>query len=144
MTALVIGFGLAQLIPVARTNPPSKGDVSAPAPVAATLRRACYDCHSNESRWPWYSRIAPASWVIVRHVAEGRRQVNFSEWGGYYPHTQRRKLQWIERALREEKMPPWYYRLIHPEARLTDRDRTALEQWIESALAAPSSAGSGK
>jgi len=134
ITALVMGFAVAQLVPAERTNPPSKGDVAAPRPVAATLRRACYDCHSNETRWPWYSRVAPLSWVIVRHVTEGRRQINFSEWGAYYPNTRRRKLQWMSRALREEKMPPWSYGLMHPDARLTAADRAALEQWIESAL----------
>ena len=144
VTALVVGLALAQLIPVARTNPPSKGEVSAPAPVAATLRRACYDCHSNESRWPWYSGVAPLSWLIVHHVAEGRRELNFSEWSIYFPRTRRRKLQWIGRALREEKMPPWSYGLMHPAARLTDSDRTALEQWIESALATTSAGGSNK
>ena len=136
---LAMGFATAQLIPAERTNPPSRGDLIAPAPVAATLRRACYDCHSDATRWPWYSRVAPLSWMIVRHVTEGRRQLNFSEWNTYYPHTRRRKLQWIGRALRDAKMPPWSYRLMHPDARLTAGDRAALEQWIEAALAAPSS-----
>lgn len=135
VTVFVIGLGLAQLLPAARINPPSQGDLIAPAPVAATLRRACYDCHSNATRWPWYSRVAPLSWMIVRHVAEGRRQLNFSAWSGYYPHTRRRKLQWIGRALRDERMPPWSYTLMRPGARLTDGDRLELERWIASALA---------
>jgi hypothetical protein len=72
--------------------------------------------------------------VILNHVEEARRQINFSEWSSYYPGTQRRKLQWMGRALHEEKMPPWYYRLTHTEARLTAADREQLENWIESAL----------
>jgi len=142
--AFIAAVGLVQLIPAERTNPPSRGDLIAPAPVAATLRRACYDCHSNVTRWPWYSRVAPLSWVIANHVAEGRQQLNFSEWGIYYPNTRRRKLQWIGRALREDKMPPWYYEVTHHDARLTAKDRTALEQWIESALTTPSVAGSAQ
>lgn len=127
---------VAQLIPAARENPPSVEALAAPPPIATILRRACYDCHSNETRWPWYSRVAPLSWIIARHVTAGRRQVNFSEWGTYYPRTRRRKLQWIGRAVRNSKMPPWSYRLTHPEARLSDDDRVALKQWVESALAA--------
>lgn len=132
------GLLLAQFVPVQTTNPPATGDVSAPSRIEATLRRACYDCHSNETRWPWYSRIAPISWRAAHEVELGRRQINFSQWDEYYPATRKRKLQWTERALREEKMPPWYYRLMHPGARLSESDKAALEQWIESALATPS------
>jgi hypothetical protein len=64
-----------------------------------------------------------------------RKEINFSEWGSYYPLTRQRKLKWMGRALREEKMPPWSYRLMHPGARLTDADRAALGRWIQSALA---------
>jgi len=124
---------------VDRTNPPSKGALEAPPEIEATLRRACYDCHSNWTHWPWYSYVAPVSWLIARDVNLGRKEINFSEWGSYYPATRRRKLEWMGRALGEEKMPPWSYRLMHPGARLTDADRAALERWIESTLN-PSSA----
>jgi hypothetical protein len=132
------GLLLAQFVPVQTTNPPVTGDVSAPPRIEATLRRACYDCHSNETRWPWYSRVAPNSWRVAHQVELARRQINFSQWDEYYPATRKRKLQWTERALREEKMPPWDYKLMHPGARLTQPDRAALEQWIESVLATPS------
>jgi len=136
--AVLAALLAAQLVPVERTNPPSSGALSAPPRIEATLKRACYDCHSNETRWSWYSRIAPVSWLLVRDVTLGRREVNFSEWGSYYPATRRRKLEWIGRALREEKMPPWHYRLMHPGTRLTEADKAELEEWIESALATPS------
>ncbi len=128
----------AQLVPTDRTNPPSLGTLSPSPQIEARLRRACYDCHSNETRWPWYSRVAPVSWFIVRDVTLGRKEVNFSEWGSYYPVTRRRKLEWMGRSLREEKMPPWSYRLMHPGARLTEADVAALRGWIESALTTPS------
>jgi hypothetical protein len=124
-----------QFVPAERTNPASQGSLAAPPQIEATFRRACYDCHSNETHWPWYSRVAPFSWLIVHDVTLGRKEVNFSEWGSYYPATRRRKLEWIGRALHEENMPPWPYRLMHPDSRLTETERSALERWIDSALA---------
>lgn len=137
--ALIIAAALvaAQFIPASRTNPPAQGALAAPPEIEATLRRACYDCHSNETRWPWYSRVAPFSWLIAHDVTLGRKEVNFSEWGSYYAVTRRRKLQWIGRALHEEKMPPLSYQLMHPSAHLTAADRAALERWIESTLNMP-------
>ena len=128
----------AQFVPAKRTTPPAQGSLVAPLSIVATLRRACYDCHSNETQWPWYSRVAPVSWLIVRDVNLGRKEINFSEWGSYYPRTRRRKLEWMGRALHEEEMPPWSYRLMHPSARLTEADRAGLLRWIESALNTPS------
>jgi len=132
------GLLLTQFVPVQHTNPPTTGDVSAPPRIEAMLRRACYDCHSNETRWPWYSRVAPISWLAAHEVELGRKEINFSQWDEYYPATRKRKLQWTERALRHEAMPPWSYRIVHPGARLTEADTAALEEWIESALATPS------
>ncbi len=123
-----------QFVPAQRTNPPSHGKLLAPPRIDEVLKRACYDCHSNESHWPWYSHVAPLSWLIVRDVDLGRKEINFSEWRSYYPATRRRKLEWMGRAVREENMPPWPYRLMHPGARLTNADRAALERWVESVL----------
>jgi hypothetical protein len=124
-----------QLVPAQVVNPPSKEDLPAPPEVEQTLRRSCYDCHSNQTHWPWYSRIAPLSWIVARDVNAGRRQLNFSEWGEYFPATRRRKLQWMERALGEEAMPPWTYRAMHPSSRLAPADRAELRRWIETQLA---------
>ena len=138
---LVVGVAAlaAQLITVERSpvSPVTNGDMAAPAQIQALLTRACYDCHSNRTRWPWYSRIAPVSWLVARDVALGRKELNFSEWGTYYPQTRRRKLQWMGRALRERSMPPWDYRLMHPGARLTGAERALLDRWIESAISVP-------
>lgn len=122
---------------VAPISPATNGYIAAPAQIEALLARACYDCHSNQTRWPWYSRIAPVSWLIERDVSLGREELNFSEWGSYYPQTLRRKLQWMGRVLREGSMPPWTYRLMHPRARLTQAERAMLGRWIESGLSAP-------
>ena len=125
---------LAQFVPVQITNPPVRGDVSAPPGIEATLRRACYDCHSNETRWPWYSRVAPISWLAAHEVEMGRKQINFSDWDEYYPATRKRKLQWTDRAIRQEAMPPWLYRILHPDAGLTADDRAAIERWIDAEI----------
>jgi len=126
---------ISQSAPVHRSNP-SKGDVAAPPEIDAILRRACYDCHSNETRWPWYSHVAPISWWLERDVELGRRGLNFSGWSSYYPATRQRKLQWIGRMAHERTMPPWSYRMMHPGSGLTEEDLRALEQWIESEIAA--------
>jgi hypothetical protein len=126
---------IAQFITIQRTNPPLKGDLAAPPQIKIVLRRACYDCHSNETRWPWYTYVAPLSWLVEHDVERGRQELNFSEWESYYPTTRRRKLQWTDRALREETMPPWIYRILHPGSGLTKEDLVALEKWIAPQIA---------
>jgi len=115
-----------------RTNPPVHGQLGAPAAIESILRRACYDCHSNETEWPWYSGVAPASWWIYHHVSEGRRRLNFSEWNDYAsdPGTKAQKLDEIAKLVRSRTMPPWYYRLSHPRARLSGQDRDAIVRWV--------------
>ena len=131
----ICGFLLiAQVITIQHTNPALKGDLAAPPQIKSLLRRACYDCHSNETRWPWYTYVAPVSWLIEHDVERGRQELNFSEWGSYYLATRRRKLQWMDRALREENMPSWTYRILHPGTGLTERDLLVLEQWIEAEI----------
>ena len=131
---LLVFLLIAQSVTVQRTNPPLKGDLAAPPQIKNLLRGACYDCHSNETRWPWYTYIAPVSWLIAHDVERDRQELNFSEWGSYYPATRIRKLQWMGRALREENMPPWTYRMLHPGAGLTPKDLLVLEQWIEAKI----------
>ncbi len=80
IAVLIIALVAIQLVPVDRTNPPVETEVPATVEVRSILRRACYDCHSNETVWPWYSRIAPISWLVARDVREGREKVNLSTW----------------------------------------------------------------
>ncbi len=119
----------AQFVPVARTNPPLGIEVDAPPEVMSVLKRSCYDCHSNETRWPWYSRIAPASWLAAKDVREGREAVNYSTWGRY-DSEERAELQretWED--VEEGEMPLRIYTLMHPDARLSQTDRTVLRDW---------------
>jgi len=76
-------FLLFQFVPVDRSNPPVVADLQAPVDVKSVLQRSCYDCHSNEVKWPWYSYVAPVSWLVAHDVKEGREELNFSEWDRY-------------------------------------------------------------
>ena len=99
--------------------------------VTAILRRACADCHSHETAWPWYSRVSPVSWMIDRHVRNGRSKLNFSDWSGPSPD----QLEEIYGSVSKGKMPMSSYTLMHPEARLTPRDREILQEWADGKLA---------
>jgi len=118
-----------QLFPIDRTNPPVETEVLAPAEVRAVVRRACYDCHSNETVWPWYSRIAPVSWQIARDVREGRKALNFSTWNRLGAKEQLEAMYEIWEEVAEGKMPPSLYLPTHPEARLSANDRSHLRAW---------------
>lgn len=125
-------FAAAQFVRYPRTNPPVQSDFAAPAEVKRLVRRACYDCHSNETRWPWYSGIAPASWLIHHDVDEGRRRLNFSEWADYAydPGTKAQKLDEIGKFVASGRMAPWYYRMLHPRVRLRAAQRQTIIRWV--------------
>ena len=116
-----------QFIPLKRTNPEIVYDFDGPPEVKAILQRSCYDCHSNETEWPWYSRVAPMSWLVVKHVRDGRRHLNFSEWEAL------RAMGWIREEIHEEieegKMPMKSYLLLHPDATVTAEELAVLKGW---------------
>ena len=122
---VLVGIGvLAQLVPYGRThsNPPVGREPAWDRPRTRELFfRACKDCHSNETRWPWYSSIAPASWLVTRDVEEGREHFNVSEWGRDENHGDE-----AAENVREGEMPPWFYLPAHPEARLSQREQQEL------------------
>lgn len=122
-----------QFVPVDRSNPPVEQEVPASAEVRAILRRACYDCHSNETVWPWYSRVAPVSWLVAYDVSEGRRELNFSMWNRLKPEKQTKMLGEAWEEVEKGEMPLWFYLPTHPEARLSNADRAALRAWTQSA-----------
>lgn len=129
--AVVVATLLAaiQFVPVQRDNPPVRSDVGAPPEVATLLRAACYDCHSNETRWPWYSRVAPVSWFVAHHVQEGRRELDFSDWPTLDYTAQDELLRGVARQVDKGKMPLASYRWGHPEARLDARQREIVVRW---------------
>ena len=129
---LCVAFIAIQFVPVNRTNPPVQGDFRDSAEVVSVLRRACYDCHSNETTWPWYSRMAPVSWVIAHDVNEGRAALNFSTWNQLSPEKKAEAIKESWEEVAESKMPTWYYVVIHPKARLSANDRSVLRAWSGS------------
>ena len=126
---LIVAFIGIQFIHIERTNPRITGEIDAPPQVKETLRRACYDCHSNETAWPWYSYIAPASWLLEKDVTGGRDELNFSEWKGYDEKRKLKKFKELRAEVEEGGMPQWYYVLLHPDAALSDADKQALYDW---------------
>jgi hypothetical protein len=126
---LAAAFLGIQLVPIERSNPPVEEEVPATPEAREVLRRACYDCHSNEVVWPWYARIAPISWLVARDVREGREAVNFSTWNRLDEHERREALEESWEAIDHGDMPLWFYPPLHPEARLTDADRNLLDHW---------------
>lgn len=121
----LLGLGLAiQLVPYGREhdNPQVVREPDWDRPRTRELFfRACKDCHSNQTRWPWYSSLAPSSWLVQRDVEEGRAHFNVSEWGREENHGDD-----AAKLVREGEMPPWFYLPAHPEARLSDSERGAL------------------
>ena len=139
---VVVLFVLAQLIRPARTNPPIDSSktiesrTTMPAEVANILKRSCRDCHSNATVWPWYSNVAPISWLLISHVNEGREHVSLSNWGDYSTADARKRLEEMCAEVREGEMPMSSYVLIHRSAALSDPDREALCAWTERERAA--------
>jgi hypothetical protein len=122
-----------QFIPVALTNPPETADeIDAPPAVQAILQRSCYDCHSNETKWPMYSRIAPVSWLIVHDVNEGRSDLNFSEWQSESQASQSDMKEEILEKITEGDMPLKKYLLIHRHATLSPADKSILKTWVQA------------
>jgi len=132
-SGLVFFFLALQLVPGHRTNPPVGEWIQAPEPVEAILRRSCFDCHSNQTRWPWYAYVAPTSWLVSSDVDEGRDHLNFSTWEIYDEDERIENLEEIMEVIEDGEMPPWFYLPLHPEAELDDRDREILNRWIADA-----------
>ncbi len=133
LSGIALAMIAIQFVPVPLSNPPVESGVAASAPVLAILRRACYDCHSRETAWPWYSRVAPASWLVAYDVWEGRSELDFSAWNRIRPDEQAKKVRKIWKEVSEGEMPPWYYLLAHREARLSAGDRAMLREWTAGA-----------
>jgi len=123
---------IIQLVPYGRnhTNPPVTMEPRWDRPRTRALAvRACFDCHSNETVWPWYSSVAPVSWLVQRDVDEGRRELNFSEW-----HRPQREAHESAGTMRKGEMPPWFYAVGVRHARLTAEERSALVAGLAATL----------
>jgi len=136
MAAAAMFLGL-QAIPVDRSNPPVNSSrtifasEALPAKVEIVLRRSCQDCHSNQTRWPWYSYVAPMSWIVAHDVHAARRQMNFSEWAGYSDKKREERLDGICEQVVNGDMPEGKYALVRRRARVNEDERAAICQWVE-------------
>ena len=123
---------VAQFFRPEKANPPSEpassfeAAVRPPHQVAAIVKRACRDCHSNETVWPWYSNVSPASWLVAQDVQEGRTHLNLSEWTRFGREKASSRIREMCEQVREGQMPPWYYRPLHPRAGLNQAEMDAL------------------
>jgi Haem-binding domain len=141
--ALLAGFLLVQAVPYGRnhSNPPVTQEPKWDSPTTRALAvRACFDCHSNQTKWRWYSNIAPISWLIQRDVDGGRAQFNFSEWN----KPQDVSSGDLADAIRNGSMPPWFYTLPHRSALLSNAEKSALIKGLAATLnASPPRSGPG-
>jgi hypothetical protein len=120
----LVVFGLIQLVPYGRahSNPPVRAEPTWSSPrVRELARKACFDCHSNETIWPWYSHVAPMSWLVQKDVDEGRSHLNFSEFDRRQDHADD-----CAEELEKGDMPPWVYLPTHPDARLSEAEKAEL------------------
>jgi hypothetical protein len=128
----VAALAVCQAIRMEKSNPAPRLDASLDPSIRPLLKRACYNCHSNETVWPWYANVAPVSWLVASDVNEGRQHLNFSEWGNYSAEIQGRKRFRIGQEVGEKAMPPWYYSVMHRESRLTTEERAEIERWASA------------
>ncbi len=125
-----------QLIPVDKSNPPIDESIALKAPqeVESILKKACYDCHSNETKWPFYANIAPLSFSISSHVKDGRKALNFSEWKNIEPKIKTKRIQRAIKTTKNGMMPLSTYLWLHEEAKLTKEEKRVLTTWLKDQL----------
>ncbi len=128
---LIVALVVIQFIPVSKTNPPVTGEINAPESVMKVFKTSCYDCHSNEVVWPWYSRVAPVSWLVAYDVNEARDHFNFSEWSSDSAEDRQDNREEIWEEVEEGHMPLWYYVIMHPEAKLSAEDKEIIKKWSQ-------------
>ncbi len=137
---LAVVLIVIQFVGPSRTNPPVnaektiQAELPVPDHIDRILRRSCYDCHSHETKWPWYSYVAPVSWLVIHDVNEGRRHVNFSQWADYSPRKKPKALEEIYEEVSEGTMPLKQYLWIHREARLSRQEVEAVTTWAKETL----------
>lgn len=133
---LVIVFGVMQFFRIDKTNPPVEMAqdfieiTKPPSEVVEILKASCYDCHSNESKYPWYSNVAPVSWWVKDHIDEGRDELNFSEWGTFTDKRKSKKIKEVLEEVEEEEMPLPPYLITHTDATLSPEQTQKLMDWF--------------
>ncbi len=131
LLAIIIAMVALQFVPVTRDNPPVSGDFSGDPEVKQVLRQSCYDCHSHETTWPWYSGIAPVSWLVASDVEEGREKLNFSNWSALLADDKKSLKKEIWKEIEGGEMPLKIYLLLHSGAKLSETDKSVIRRWVE-------------
>ncbi len=132
---LFVVFAIIQFFRPDRANPPVieaediRASIAIPAEVDSILKRSCKDCHSNETVYPWYSNVAPVSWFLSDHIANGREHMNFSIWNTYKTEKKVRRLEEMCEEITAGAMPLPSYLWLHRDAVLTDDDKKILCDW---------------
>jgi hypothetical protein len=135
LTAFVLII-VMQFIQPERNNRKTKGmDITkiypVPANIYGILKNSCYDCHSNSTRYPWYTYIQPFGWWMASHIREGKSELNFDEFGDYSSRRQKSKLKAITESIKDETMPLPSYTLMHRSAKLSEKDKELLIHWLD-------------
>ncbi len=137
LVIILVAFIMIQFFPIDKTNPaPTPGmdfptTNKTPDPIAKIIRTSCYDCHSNETKYPWYANISPASWYVKNHIDEGRKNLNFSTFAVYEPKRQLHKLEECIEMIEKKEMPLESYYIGHQNAKLTDIQRADLVSYFK-------------
>ena len=118
-----------QFIPVNKTNPPVNAELNAPAEIMSVFKKSCYDCHPNETEWPWYSFVAPVSWIVSGDVKDGRLHLNFSKWGNFSRKDIVKMKEEIWEEIERGKMPLGKYIFMHPGAELDQKEKDLIKEW---------------
>lgn len=134
--ALLVAFVGIQFIPTRRNQSDiiPKTDFmfvnDVPEGISKKIQVSCYDCHSNNTAYPWYNRIQPFAWFLEDHIREGKSELNFSEWENYSNRRKKSKLKSIISQIKDDEMPLWSYELIHDDAKLSEKDKELIMEWF--------------
>lgn len=140
LLVLVLIFGLVaiQFVPTSlnQSSVTPKEDIlkfyKAPSEVSLLMKNSCYDCHSNNTKYPWYNKIQPVSWIMEGHVKDGKEELNFNEFASYSKRRQKSKLKSIISQIEDDEMPLKGYLLMHGNASLSERDKEIINTWVEN------------
>ena len=133
---LLIAFVGIQFIPTTRNQSTEiletdfAKSFEVPQEIQTLLKTSCYDCHSNNTSYPWYNKFQPVSWMLQNHVNNGKKELNFSEFGAYSNRKQKSKLKSIISQIRDDEMPLFSYTIIHGDAKISENDKKLIMDWL--------------
>ena len=142
LLGIVAALIIMQFIGIDKTNPPVEASkefmtlMTPPTEIATMLKASCYDCHSHETTYPWYSNVAPVNFWLKGHVRNGSKKLNYSTWGDYEPKKAAHKLEESAEVLEDMWMPLKSYTFMHPAGKLSEEDRATLIAWFKEQEAA--------